>query len=136
MCSFLVTVSFLAVVAVAAQNGHAVYTSDNSDWWSHTRILKFDKKSVVQNREPSASNFQILGLDLGDDIFSKAEVKLGKAAIIERGDAAAGRSQVCYVSPEGRIYLIFEKGEVSELFYLFRGGQTGRAASFVLSRPS
>jgi len=100
------------------------YTSDNSDWWSLTRKLTFDKKNLVQNREPSASNFQILGLELDDGIFSKAELKLGKAPIVERGDAATGRSQVCYVAPEeeGRIHLIFEKGEVSELFYLFQDG--------------
>src|SRR5712672_1619688 len=100
----------MAVLVLRAQlkaQGPPGYTSDNSDWWSLTRKLTFDKKNLVQNREPSASNFQILGLELDDDIFSKAEVKLGKAPLLERGDAAIGRSQVCYVAPkeQGRIHL-------------------------------
>ncbi len=118
--AFVIAVSLLAVPAAAAQSGQP----DDSDWWSHTRTLAFDKKSLVQNREPSVSNFQILGLELGDDIFNKAAVKLGKASVVERGDAATGRSQVCYMSPEeqGRIHLVFEKGEVAESFYLFESG--------------
>ena len=122
--AFVTAVSLLAGLAAAAQSGPPGYTSDNSDWWSHTRTLAFDEKSLVQNREPSVSNFQILGLELGDDMFSKAAVKLGKAPIIERGDVATGRSQVCYMSPEehGKIHLVFEKGEVTESFYLFEGG--------------
>ena len=87
----------------------------------------------VQSREPSPSNFQILGLNLDDDIFSEAAAKLGKAPVVERGDASTGRSQVCYISPEerGTVHLVFEKGEVNEVFYLFVGGQTGRAANSV-----
>lgn len=115
---------FVVGAQVKAQGGPPGYTSDNSDWWSHTRRLEFDKKSLVQNREPSPSNFQIVGLELDDEVFSKATFKLGKAPIVERGDAATGRSQVCYVSPEeqGRIHLVFEKGEVNEVLYLFEGG--------------
>jgi hypothetical protein len=120
----VIAVSLLPVPRAAAQSGSPGYTRDNSDWWSSTRIPEFDDKLVVQNREPSASNFQILGLDLDDDIFSKAAAKLGKASIVDRGDGSTGRSQVCYVSPkeQGRIHLAFEKGEVNEVLYLFEGG--------------
>jgi len=72
----------------------------------------------------SRFNFQILGLKLNDEIFGKASAKLGKATIVQRGDASTGRSQICYSSPgkRGKIYVIFEKGEVNDAFYMFSGG--------------
>lgn len=122
--AFVIAFGLLPVLATAAQNGSPGYTRDNSDWWSFTRTPDLDDKILVQKREPSSSNFQILGLELNDDVFDKAAAKLGKAPIVERGDGAAGRSQVCYVSlgEQGRIHLVFEKGEVNEVFYLFEGG--------------
>jgi len=39
--------------------------------------------------------------------------------------ASSGRSQICYVSGQDRpkkVHLVFESGEVSNLFYLFAGG--------------
>ncbi len=124
LLAFLISVSLFAVTATATQSGPPSYADDNSDWWSHARSLAFDKKNLVQNREPSASNFQILGIELDDNMFNKIAVRLGKTPIVERGDAATGRSQVCYVSQEdpGRMHLVFEKGEVTESFYLFEGG--------------
>ena len=59
-------------------------------------------------------------------MFSKAKERLGVAAAIQRGDAASGRIQACYVSPptEKQVHLIFEQGEVDFLFYLFEGGRS------------
>ena len=122
--TFIVAVTLFPPAATSAQTVTPGYTSDNSDWWSYTRRSDVDE-GKSQNREPAASNFQILGLKLDDDeIFSKATTKLGKAPIVERGDASTGRSQICYSSPakQGKIYLVFEKGEVNEAFYMFSGG--------------
>jgi hypothetical protein len=49
---------------------------------------------------------------------------LGRATVVERGDAANGRSQVCYKSadPSEPTKLIFEIGECTHSFYLFAGG--------------
>jgi hypothetical protein len=49
---------------------------------------------------------------------------LGKATVVERGDASTGRSQICYSSlgKQSKTYLMFEKGEVNDSFYLFKGG--------------
>jgi hypothetical protein len=112
------------VVPLAAETVQAVppgYTRDNSDWWSLTRS---DDEVVPREGDLQDSNFQILGFKLNDETFGKARAKLGKANIVERGDASAGRSQICYSSPgkKSKTYLIFEKGEVNDAFYLFSVG--------------
>ena len=120
---FVVAVTLLPLAAATAQGGPPGYRSDNSDWWSYTRRPDADD-GISQKRELPDSNFQILGLKLNDEIFGKASAKLGKATIVQRGDASTGRSQICYSSPgkRGKIYVIFEKGEVNDAFYLFSGG--------------
>jgi hypothetical protein len=102
---------------------------DTSDWWS---ILGQDDSELVANvqveeRELARSNFRILGISLTEKMFDKAAAKLGKAQVVNRGDASSGRSQACYVSTtkdekEEKIHLIFEQGEVAFNFYLFSGG--------------
>jgi hypothetical protein len=54
----------------------------------------------------------------------QAAAKLGKATVVERGDASTGRSQICYSSPrkQSKAFLIFEKGEVNDAFYVFNVG--------------
>jgi|SRR5882672_1863694 len=96
----------------------------DSDWWSLTARPDAGHEVVIQKRELPAANFKILGLTLDDEIFDKAEEKLGKAGAVQRGDASTGRSQICCSSAgkQGKIYLIFEKGEVNDAFYLFTGG--------------
>jgi hypothetical protein len=112
----------IPLAAAGTQADSPGYTSDNSDWWSYTRIPDADEESISQHREPPASTFQILGFKV-DDAFGKVAAKLGKATIIERGDASTGRSQICYSSPgEHKTYLIFEKGEVNDAVYLFSRG--------------
>jgi len=116
---------FLLLAAAGAQNWPPGYTRDNSDWWSYTGRPESDEKIPEQNREPSAANLKILGLSLiKEDVLGAAAAKLGKASVVERGDASTGRSQACYTSLEeqGRIHLIFEQGEVNEVLYLFEGG--------------
>jgi hypothetical protein len=74
----------------------------------------------------------ILGLKLDDDIFGKATAKLGKGHIVKRGDGSAGRSQLCYSSPDkrSRIYLVFEKGEMNDAFYMFSDGPNWKGRDF------
>ena len=111
----------LAPVAATIETAPPVSTRDNSDWWSLTRT---DDELVPQEGDLQDSNFQILGFKLNDETFGKAKARLGKATVVKRGDASAGRSQICYSSPgeKSKTYLIFEKGEVNDAFYLFNVG--------------
>jgi hypothetical protein len=71
------------------------------------------------------NNFKILGLSLTTLGFDDVAARLGKAAVVERGDASYSRSQACYFSGSGSdtIHLIFEGGEGgSSTVYIFRGG--------------
>jgi hypothetical protein len=107
----------------AVQTGPPTCRSDNSDWWSQLRVA--DEEVIpIAGEEPAASNFEILGINLGGDVFNEAWAKLGKAQRVDRGDASSGRSQICYVSVQGRpkIRLVFERGEVTDFFYLFADG--------------
>ena len=118
---FMVAANILSLAAATVQTVPPGYTCNNSDWWSLTRT---DDEVVPQEGDLQDSNFQILGFKLNDETFGKAKAKLGKATVVERGDASAGRSQICYSSPgkKSKTYLIFEKGEVNDAFYLFNIG--------------
>jgi hypothetical protein len=109
---------------MAAQTDSTVRLYDDSDWWSASRTLDADESIKTQERELPRSNFEILGIRLNEHMFEKAAARLGTATTVERGDAATGRHQVCYVSTqnEGKVYLIFERVEVDFTFYLFAGG--------------
>jgi hypothetical protein len=100
-----------------------VQINDSSDWWSMLNEKSREAFVRPQHREPAASNFQILGAELGEEV-TKITSQLGPATVVERGDGAAGRSQVCYESADGlgNVHLIFERGEVNNSFYLFTGG--------------
>jgi len=117
----MVAANILSLAAATVQTVPPGYTCNNSDWWSLTRT---DDEVVPQEGDLQDSNFQILGFKLNDETFGKAKAKLGKATVVERGDASAGRSQICYSSPgkKSKTYLIFEKGEVNDAFYLFNIG--------------
>ena len=93
--AFIVTAGLFPAAAAVSQSVPSNYLSDNSDWWSYTRRADAEDEGLVQNREISVANFQILGLKLDDDIFGKATAKLGKGHIVKRGDGSAGRSQLC-----------------------------------------
>jgi hypothetical protein len=110
---------------------------DNSDWFSGLRPTGSDGEpageadtSPVQEREIPPTNFRILGIDLSPDMFKPIELRFGKLHEVQRGDAASGRSQACYVSANGesKVHLIFEQGEVNSSVHIFVGGPTGTAA--------
>ena len=131
----LICVTSFSCSAVFAQGMKDQMTSakrsDDSDWWSLTRDVS-GTNIKPQKRVPAASNFSILGIHLGESDDSAQIVgKLGKAAFVSRGDAASGRIQACYVSPENSpsIYLIFEQGEVDNVFYCSRMVPIGREAT-------
>lgn len=123
-------VTFLLVISTvvpllesAVQTAPPANRSDNSDWWSQLRGAD-DEVIPTAGQEPATSNFRILGIKVGDDMFNEAWAKLGKAQRVDRGDASSGRSQICYESVQGRpkIRLVFESGEVTDFFYLFADG--------------
>jgi hypothetical protein len=119
--AFTVATNIAPLAAATFQTVPPGYTRDNSDWWSLTRT---DDEVVPREGDLQDSNFQILGFKLNNETFDKARAKLGKANVVERGDASAGRSQICYSSPgkKSKTYLIFERGEVNDAFYLFNVG--------------
>jgi len=127
----------LALPGLAGQTGRRVRVPDNSDWWSFSRGSDFEEgtQSRVQERELATSNFQVLGITLGENMHSNAARKLGKVTIVERGDASTGRSQACYTSAgaEDRVYLIFEQDEVGYTYYLFAGGHSWEGADYCLA---
>jgi len=101
---------------------------DSSDWWSYTRqeelpVEEPGQKFKFQSRKPADTNFQAAGITLGEKWdFSDVRSKFGNAIEVQRGDAASGRDQICYLSPSGNVHLIFELGEVDSLVYLFEDG--------------
>jgi len=101
---------------------------DSSDWWSYARqeelpIEQSRQPIEFQSRKPAETNFQIAGIMLGETRdFSAVRSKFGIAAEVQRGDAASGRHQICYLSPTAKVHLIFELGEVDSLVYLFEDG--------------
>ena len=101
---------------------------DSSDWWSYTRqeelpIQQPRQPIKSQSRKPAETNFQVAGITLGETWdFSAIRSKFGNATEVERGDAASGRHQICYLSSTGNVHLIFELGEVDSVVYLFEDG--------------
>lgn len=136
----LMFVGVLSCSAVLAQSqrmiDHAKYAGDNSDWWSLTRAI--DGPNIKpQKQAPTAANFSILGVALGDPQGAQLAAKLGKAAIVGRGDAATARAQVCYVSVATSpvVHLIFEQGEVDYALYLFSGGPNWQRSDLCVKSP-
>jgi hypothetical protein len=109
----------------SADIGRTQYLADDSDWWSMLRADDNEKGVAWQNREPPAGILRILGIDL-DENWDNSQLfgKIGPATTVQRGDAGTGRAQTCYRSEasHGDIHLIFERGEVTENYYLFQGG--------------
>jgi len=107
------------------QSEGRVRLSENSDWWSGLQSIDSDESIKTQEREVAHTNFKVLGVKLNDKILENATAKFGKGTFVERGDAALGREQLCFVSAKGtrKTYLIFERGEVHFSFYLFTGGK-------------
>jgi hypothetical protein len=109
----------------ATADSQTVRMEDRSDWWSMYNEKEPGLPVELVEKNFDIKNFNILGLSLDTLGFDQVRVTLGKAKIVDRGDASYGRSQVCYVSGHGSepVHLIFEGGEgMSSSFYLFRGG--------------
>jgi len=117
----------LPLIHPMAQRGYSSGYEDNSDWWSTYAENPETSNVRPQHRLPTATNFRILGITLGDSHnrnFPDVIARLGNAAVISRGDGSRGRSQICYSSTEKseQIHLIFEEGELENSFYLFAHG--------------
>jgi len=107
----------------ATQNNDTVRLQDDSDWWSMNRSGDSNGEAKTEQRQFAESNFQVLHINLGNTMFTRAAAKLGRAIVIDRGDASTGRRQVCYMSDnQDRVHLIFEQGEVEYAIYLFSDG--------------
>lgn len=120
-CLVLTNVRLPAV----AKPYHVDYQGDNSDWWTSEQMLHHVPKAVIQAREPAASNFRVAGIELGNDEFSSAASRFGKAPIVERRSPKGHlRRQVCYASHQvsGRIFLIFEESFMEYSAYVFAEG--------------
>jgi hypothetical protein len=106
-------------------NAQTFRLEDNSDWWSINREQDTGLPVKPLQKHFDTRNFKIFGLSLDTLDFDAVAAKFGKASVVERGDAATGRSQICYSSNEGseQIHLVFEFGEgQSSTLYLFRRG--------------
>jgi len=135
---FLLAHLIVSLIPLAGQAPLQGHRGDNSDWWSRLRAEDTNDNVAVQDRAPASSNFEIQNIDLGDDVFIKASAKLGKAFSVERGDASSSRSQICYssVSNDPRVNLIFERGEVTDSFYLFENAPGWSGANLCVKRAS
>lgn len=115
----------------------SVPREDTSDWWSIINPKFPYPETKLQNVDIPAENFQIAGFNLKTVTFQQVAAKLGKAKIVERGDASIGRSQACYVSASESptVHLIFEYAEDETLFYLFAGGADWNGSHFCVKSP-
>jgi hypothetical protein len=129
----------------------AVYLKDDSDWWSPTRREGADEPTAEDEQlfealrdkipvERDLGKFPILGVHLasheGDDWLRHIEAGLGKTKIVERGDGATGRSQLCYRSSgPGNINLIFEHNETFYSYYLFDDGHSWKGKEYCAQSP-
>jgi hypothetical protein len=102
---------------------------DNSDWWSLLRDVRQELPcSPLSKEKPNAANFVIAGVDLRHaEPIRDAEEKVAKTSEkMTRGDAATGRTQICFksASEKGRFKLIFEEGAggLPSVAYLIDGG--------------
>jgi hypothetical protein len=120
----LLLLSFYASIC-ASLGGQSIRLEDSSDWWSMNNQRNLGLYMEPIEKRFDTRNFKILNLSLDTLTFAAVASKLGKAPVVERGDASTGRSQICYTSGTSadKIHLVFEFGEgQSSAFYLFRGG--------------
>ena len=116
------TILLLPVVLSSQKKPNDVSIDDDSDWWSIIRQDSPEENLKADEKDVQGANFRILGITVGRDEMDAIQAKLGKVAIVTRGDAAIGRQQICYQSLDGKTYLTFESGEVQYAFYLFLKG--------------
>jgi hypothetical protein len=122
----------------AIQLDSTVRLNDNSDWWSSNSVRDGGDSVRTQERVPADTNYEILGIDLTDNVFHDATSKLGKPVIVERENAASiRRRQICYASDDdaGKVHLVFEQGAFpfGVGFYLFTDGASWTGSDMCLS---
>jgi hypothetical protein len=130
----------------------AVRLNDDSDWWSLGRkegvepSAEADRPQWLANKAPTSGDvarFFILGVrpptpgKVENHWLREIEARLGKAKIVERGDGAAGREQLCYKSAadSGNIKLLFEHNEVFYSFILFDTGPGWKGIEYCAESP-
>jgi hypothetical protein len=124
---------FISIFIASASNGQNVRLEDRSDWWSLYSEREPGLKVKLTEKHFDTRSFTIIGVNLVTLDFKKVASRLGRATIVDRGDASYSRSQACYVSDGGseKIHLIFESGEGGDTaFYLFRGGAGWKGMSY------
>jgi hypothetical protein len=127
-----------------------IYLKDDSDWWSPTRREGAEPTAEdehlfegLRDKMPvprDLGKLSILGVQLasqeGDDWLRNIEARLGKTKIVERGDGAAGRSQLCYRPVgSGEVKLIFEHNEIFYSYYLFDDGRPWKGIEYCAESP-
>jgi hypothetical protein len=141
------------IVAASSSNSpkDTIYLNDDSDWWSPVsregaNIANQQNSLRVRSKKPAVrgdlGKFSILGVKLtshqGDDWLRDIETILGKASIVQRGEGATGRSQLCYRSAtdSGNVKLIFEHNEIFYSFYLFEDGDEWNGIEYCAPSPN
>jgi hypothetical protein len=127
----------LAVLSVGKETSTSIRLDDDSDWWSSMRTDQpYPSDFKIQAIRTPNSSLQILDVSLlSRDLERDFTQKFGATKEVDRGDAANGRQQYCYVSAgsKAKVYLIFEFGEVESAFYLFSGGSDWKGSEFCKS---
>jgi hypothetical protein len=116
-------------------SSQSVILKDRTDWWSINNSSVRQPDVKARNATIAPGTFEIAGVDLGRDQFRKLAIKMGKATVVERGDASTGRQQVCYTADDDakKIYLIFEYGADESVFYLFSDGANWKGQKLCVS---
>lgn len=128
-----------AVAAFPKQNASSV-RGDNSDWWSTVEeYIRADSAhgTNLQHRQLPPSSLEIASVRLGFGVVREAQAKLGRTTVVARGDAAFGRKQVCYVTPDSHTHLVFEEQEegFGASFYLFQDGRDWNGSELCSTLP-
>ena len=129
----LTLICMLALLTVTSYS-QTIHLDDNSDWWSINRGEPSRPSAKATNGNLQADNFEIAGITLGRGGSDAITTELGTATSVKRGDASAGRSQLCYrLGHDGTEHLVFEFGEDESVVYIFSGGEPWSGEKFCVS---
>src|SRR6267142_1548568 len=95
----------ILALTLIAWTGSGQYIADDSDWWSLIgQVGPEGGCSTPRKERSSRANFVIAGVDLqqGQPIRDAVEKIAKPSVIVERGDAAVGRAQICFKSASER----------------------------------
>lgn len=130
--------AFCPLLLIGQSLKKTVRLEDHSDWWSVLNESFQLPKSKRLAKDLASQNFEVMGVHLDySPSFKSVESKFGLVAIVERGDGATGRDQICYSSARSPdTHLIFEKGELNLVFYLIAGGKRWIGDNFCAKSPA